>query len=224
MADGFDQRPYALSHMRAARRHACQFEARLSSTVIALLGLIAVGAVAVGNAGAEAGAATRNTPTRTGTPGEGDSLLKALSFGSSREPVAVTADALEFDYRSHVLTYKGDVVVTQGTMKLQSDTLTVALDDHAQNQVKEVVADGQVRLSQGARWATAAHAVFDQAHNTVVLSHNAEMHDGPNSVSGDRVIVYLDEARSVVEGRVKAVLVRPPEEDTPAAAGGKSEH
>jgi lipopolysaccharide export system protein LptA len=35
------------------------------------------------------------------------------------------------------------------------------------------------------------------------------LHDGPNEVVGDRVVVYLDEDRSVVEGgrkRVKAVL------------------
>jgi lipopolysaccharide export system protein LptA len=40
------------------------------------------------------------------------------------------------------------------------------------------------------------------------------LHDGPNQIAGDRVIVYLDEDRSVVEGgdkRVKAVLF--PERD-----------
>jgi len=119
-----------------------------------------------------------------------------------------------------VLTYKGDVVVLQGDMKLQSDTLVVSLDDHAENKVKEVVADGDVRLSKGDRWATGGHAVFDQANNTVVLSSNAELHDGPNQVTGERVVVYLNEQRSVVDGgtgRVKAVLV-PPKNDGASAA------
>jgi lipopolysaccharide export system protein LptA len=43
-----------------------------------------------------------------------------------------------------------------------------------------------------------------------VLSDNAVLHDGPNQVAGERVIVYLQEERSVVESgsntRVKAVL------------------
>jgi lipopolysaccharide export system protein LptA len=136
-------------------------------------------------------------------------LLGALSFSSSREPISVSADALEFDYKTRVLTYKGTVVAAQGDMKLESNTLTVSLDEHVQNRVKEVVAEGQVHLTKGTRWATGGKAVFNQAQNTVVLSENAVVHDGANEVSGDRVVVYLEEERSVVEGgsgRVKAVL------------------
>ena len=64
-------------------------------------------------------------------------------------------------------------------------------------------------LKDGARWATGGRAVFDQANRTLVLSENPMLHDGANEVGGDRVIVYLDEDRSVVEGgrkRVKAIL------------------
>lgn len=151
-----------------------------------------------------------------------NAFLGALSFSNRRDPISVSADELEFDYRTRVLTYKGGVVVTQGDMKLESATLTVTLDEHADNRVKEVVADGQVRLSKGTRWATGGHATFDQAHNTVVLSQNAELHDGPNQVTGDRVVVYLDEERSVVEGgtgRVKALLF-PSKGDVDAAQTG----
>jgi lipopolysaccharide export system protein LptA len=80
-----------------------------------------------------------------------------------------------------------------------------------------VVADGDVHLWKGTRWATAGRAVFDQTRRTAVLSRDAVLHDGPNEVSGERVVVYLDEQRSVVEGgngRVKAVLF-PPHEGTP---------
>ena len=117
---------------------------------------------------------------------------------------------MEFDYRSRVLKYKGGVVATQGDMKLESTTLTVTLDAQVENRVKEVVADGQVRLSKGSRWATGGRAVFDQDHNTAVLSNDAELHDGANLIKGDRIVVYLNEERSVVEGgkgRVEAVLV-----------------
>jgi lipopolysaccharide export system protein LptA len=171
--------------------------------------LVSIGVLAGPSAAEPARAATRLPPAGTSsTPGP-DSLLGALSFTAGRDPIAVSADAMEFDYHSRVLTYTGSVVVTQGDMKLESKSLTVALDDHADNRIKEVVADGQVRLSQGTRWATGGHAVFDQARNTVVLSDNAELHDGPNQVNGDRVVVYLDEERSVVEGgkgRVTAKL------------------
>ncbi len=59
----------------------------------------------------------------------------------------------------------------------------------------------------------------------MVLTENPVLHDGPNVVIGDRVIVFLDENRSVVEGgrkRVKAVLYpndnNGPDANTPAQA------
>ena len=186
----------------------------------AVFGLMLMGLLPRGGLAEEAHAATRvPAALNPGEPGR-DSLLGGLSFTASREPITVTADKLQFDYRQRVLTYEGAVVVTQGDMKLQSNTLTVALDEHADQRVKEVVADGDVRLSQGARWATGGHAVFDQAQHTVVLSQGAVVHDGPNQVSGERIVVYLDQQRSVVEGgsgRVQAVLFPSKTEGTPGS-------
>ncbi len=162
---------------------------------------------------AEQARAARVTPGAASGTGAGPNNplgpLGGLSFTANREPIAVSADTMEFDYRTRVLTYKGAVVVTQGDMKLESTTLTVALDEQVDNRVKEVVADGSVRLSQGGRWATGGHAVFDQARNIMTLSDNAELHDGPNEVKGDVVTVYLNEQRSEVtggKGRVTAKL------------------
>ena len=83
------------------------------------------------------------------------------------------------------------------------------------------MADGEVKMSQGERWATGGHVVFDQTQRTVVLSQNAVVHDGSNQVSGERIVVYLDQQRSVVEGgsgRVQAVLIPSKGEPTPHAA------
>ena len=169
--------------------------------------------------GEEAQAAIRQTPKEV-EPGQ-DSLLNALSFSSKRDPISVAADGLEFDYRTHVLVYKGGVEVIQGDIKMQSQTLRVVLDDHAENRVKEIVAEGNVRVSKGPRWATGGRAEFDQAKQTVVLSDDAVVHDGSNEVSGDRIVVYLNENRSVVEGgtgRVRAVLF-PSKTGTPGTEG-----
>jgi lipopolysaccharide export system protein LptA len=66
-----------------------------------------------------------------------------------------------------------------------------------------------VRIDNGTRWATGGRAVFEQGNRTFVLTETPVLHDGSNEVTGDRVIVYLDENRSEVVGgkkRVKAVL------------------
>lgn len=183
--------------------------------------MVAVGLFAGRSAGEEAQAATHQAPKAEGAQARPTSLLDALSFSSKRDPISVSAEGLEFDYGTRVLTYKGGVEVTQGDVKLQSETLRVVLDDHAENRVKEVVADGNVRVSKGPRWATSGHAEFDQAKQTVVLSNEAVVHDGSNEVSGERIVVYLSENRSVVEGgngRVRAVLF-PSKSGTPDAEG-----
>jgi lipopolysaccharide export system protein LptA len=88
-----------------------------------------------------------------------------------------------------------------------ADQATAAPDEQAR--VKEIVAAGNVRIDQGLRWAVGGRAVFDQDNRTLILTENPVLHEGKNEVAGDRVVVFLDEDRSVVEGgrkRVKAVL------------------
>jgi lipopolysaccharide export system protein LptA len=149
-------------------------------------------------------------------------LFGNFSLGSSHDPIRISADMLEFDYKNQVLTYRGGVEVTQGDIALRSNTLTVHFNEHApdRDRLREIVADGDVRIGKGTRFATGGHAVFDQSTKTITLSQDAVLHDGPNHVAGDRVVVYLDEGRSVVEGgdqRVHAVLVPPANGE----AGGK---
>ena len=159
-------------------------------------------------------------------------MIDAAKLGKSNEPIVVTSDRLEYDYKSNVVVYRGGVLATQGQLKITSDTLTVTFADGREGtaapqgglalgagsaRLREIVAAGSVRIEDGARWATGGRAVFDQTNRTLVLSENPMLHDGANEVLGDRVIVYLDEDRSVVEGgrkRVKAVL-HPDREDKP---------
>ncbi|HEV7730953.1 MAG TPA: LptA/OstA family protein [Candidatus Binatia bacterium] len=174
-------------------------------------------------------------PTAEEAPGGGLLGLGKLG-GNRKDPITVTADNLEYDYKANVVVYRGSVEVVQGDVKLKSDNLTITLaaapaapkpagaagdapaepaapaapaepDESAR--VQEIVATGNVRIDQGARWAVGGRAVFDQGKRTLILTDTPVLHEGKNEVAGDRVVVYLDEDRSVVEGgrkRVKAVL------------------
>lgn len=181
-------------------------------------------------------------------------LFDAGQLGNRKEPIIVTADTLEYDYKKNVVVYRGRVQAEQGAVKLSSDTLTVtfahakdakdakdakaaegapakpadhgtAVDVPGQGgqQLQEIVALGNVRIDSGTRWAVGGRAVFDQTQRTLVLTESPVLHDGSNEVIGDRVVVYLDEDRSVVEGgrkRVKAVLY-PDKQPAPAGAPEK---
>ncbi len=163
----------------------------------------------------------------------GGALFDLGTMGKSKEPITIVADTLDYDYKNNIVVYRGSVVATQGEVKLSSDVLRVTLESKpapengaktttstvaaapdpssatSGQRLKEVIATGNVRIDQGTKWATGGRAVFEQADRTVVLTENPMLHDGKNEVAGDRVVVYLDEDRSVVEGgrkRVKAVL------------------
>ncbi len=184
-----------------------------------------------------------------GRPAPQPSPFGFAKLGDSKEPITVTSDSLEYDYRGNVVQYRGTVEVTQGNLKIASDLLTITLEDAKRagpaagapddtpperpaaapasrskkdaGRVREIVAAGNVRIDQGPRWAVGGRAVFDQTRRTLVLTENPVLHDGPNQVAGDRVVVFLDEDRSVVEGgqqRVKAVLY-PDQQPTGGQAG-----
>ncbi len=160
---------------------------------------------------AAAGAA--DTPAKrcgaAGAADQLDGLLGGFALGGERGPVRIDADRMEFDYKSKVLVYRGTVVVTQADMTLHSDILRITLDPDNADKPREVVAEGKVQIDKGERRASGGRAVFDNQARTVTLSDQARLQDGPNEVAGERVVVYLDEQRSVVEGgqeRVRAVL------------------
>jgi lipopolysaccharide export system protein LptA len=197
--------------------------------------------------GALVGAAWAQATGEAPTGGEGGrGPLGFGALGRSKEPITVVSDNLEYDYKKNIVVYRGNVEVTQGAVKLVSDTLTITLQ--SQNgkpagkasgpatatgdppaaaasdtgQVQEIVASGNVRIDQGTRWAVGGRAVFDQAQRTLVLTENPVLHDGPSEVAGDRVVVFLDEDRSVVEGgqkRVKAVFYPAEKNAAPRGAG-----
>jgi lipopolysaccharide export system protein LptA len=164
-----------------------------------------------------------------GTKGDQQTFFGFGNGTKSKEPITITSDTLEYEYKDGVIVYRGDVLAVQGETKIKSNELRItlaktddgtgkkkngndavgALDDASASKLQSVVATGSVRIDQGARWAVGGKATFDQSNRTLVLTENPVMHDGPNEVAGDRVVVYLDENRSVVEGgrkRVKAVL------------------
>jgi lipopolysaccharide export system protein LptA len=138
-------------------------------------------------------------------PGFGD-----FSLTSRKEPIEITSDRLDFDYKGRRTVFRGNVEVVQGDVHLQSDTLTVDYSQVGDKQeIRAVNADGHVTITQGPKKATGTHAVFDQASRTVVLTGNAVLEEGSNQVNGDKIVVHPDESRMEVIGenrRVKVVL------------------
>ncbi len=160
-------------------------------------------------AGSPAGnpkAAKAEPPKATRLPGG----FPEFSLTSKKEPIAITSDKLEFDYKSRRTTFRGGVEVVQGDVHVTSDLLTVDFQASGDSQeLRAVRADGHVTITQGARKATGDHAVFDQTTRTMILTGNGVLEEGLNQVKGDKITVYPDESRMEVAGensRVKVTL------------------
>jgi lipopolysaccharide export system protein LptA len=71
-------------------------------------------------------------------------------------------------------------------------------------------AKGHVTITEGERVVTGDEALFEQDAQKITMTGNAVLREGDNIIQGDRIIVFLNENRGVVEGaesqRVKATI------------------
>jgi lipopolysaccharide export system protein LptA len=165
------------------------------------------------------GGPAEETPGQTqeaaGRAGHGSAAGFSLPGSEGTEPVEIESKSLEFDARENIAVFRGDVVTTQGDVVMHSAVLRIEFPQSGGTmggveRPRSVVAEGDVRIAQGARVARGNRAEFDEAKRVLVLSGDAVLHEGASQVRGERIVVYLDEDRSVVEGthsRVKAILV-----------------
>jgi len=173
----------------------------------------------------------------------GQGLMDSLSFADRDDPIDIRSHSLEFSFEDKRVRYRDKVVAVQGDVKLTCNLLTVVYEDYIQQaghkstqktalqsrsastsatsnqRLKEIIAEGNVKVTAKNGYATGKKLVFNDSTRTVVLSGDAVLHEGSNLVSGDRVIVYLDEKRSVVEGRARMQLI--PQSKTQKGAASK---
>jgi lipopolysaccharide export system protein LptA len=143
---------------------------------------------------------------------EGKKTVNAFEF-NKKDPIYITADWMEVDQVKSTIIYKGRVVAVQSDMTMRSDVLT-AYYDPEMKQMKQIVLDGKVNATQGARVATGDRAVFDDKAKTVTLTGNPVMRQGNNQVSGAKVVYFIEQDRAMVEsdGKVRVSATIFPEE------------
>ncbi|MFZ0243934.1 MAG: lipopolysaccharide transport periplasmic protein LptA [Desulfobacterales bacterium] len=137
--------------------------------------------------------------------------------------ITITADQLVSDDASKTAEFSGNVKVVRGAYTLTTDRLVVSYqggeraataNSVGRANIREVVAEGNVRIFSTDLTAAAQRAVYDAGQRTLVLSGEAStVTSGAASVSGTRITLFLDTARFEVSGspaeRVKGVFERP---------------
>lgn len=126
----------------------------------------------------------------------------------SSTPVRISSDTMEALSAERLVVFKGDVVVREEFL-LCSDELYITYGEG--NEVSDIVARGNVRIFHEDRTATGGEATYDRKGKTLVLTGNPVVEQCTDMVSGDKITVYLDTDRALVEsesgGRVQAVIM-----------------
>lgn len=124
-------------------------------------------------------------------------------------PIEISADRLSADSVKNSVSFEGNVVAKQGDVTLHADRVFAEYTRGAVV-IEKIIAEGNVRVTQEDREARAGRAVFYNLEQRIVLSGDAGLIQGGNTVKGETVTIYLREKRSVVTGgeggRVRAVI------------------
>lgn len=128
----------------------------------------------------------------------------ALALSSDRDqPINIEANQAEADDLRRVTVYRGDVVITQGSLEILGDVVTIHFDEN--QQMKKLVAQGKPASfkqkpdgNEALQNARARTLEFYADDDTIVLLGDAVSWQGQSRIKAER-IVY-----DTRKGRVRA--------------------
>ena len=138
------------------------------------------------------------------------------------EAIRITSEKMEVKDQKGTVVFTGNVVARKGNLTIYSDVLEVYYSkksgktgsagqaSKSGRKLRKIVARGHLRIVQGKRRATAREAVYYKPQEKIVLVKDARIWDGANTIRGDKITLFVNENRSVVESsgkdRVEAVV------------------
>ena len=141
-------------------------------------------------------------------------------------PIQIEADRMETSQEENIVLFSGHVRANQNNLAINADTMTVHYSgvkgsakntagvpvEGLQQKIAGITARGNVKIIQGEWVATGNTMDFNADKRIVILAGDARAWQNQNMVSGEKIILYLNEGRSVVEKssaegeRVKAFI------------------
>ena len=143
--------------------------------------------------------------------------------GEVATPIQIEADRMESSRENGAVFFFGNVKANQGSLIINADEMTVVYartgtqpDTRAEagpsQKIEKITATGNVKIVQG-DWVAAGDSMdFKAEERIVILAGNATAWQEQNMVSGEKIVLYLDEGKSIVESssqkgeRVKAFI------------------
>jgi len=120
--------------------------------------------------------------------------VMALTDDSSK-PINIQADSAEINDATGVSTYRGNVVITQGSTQLTGDLVIL---ETANKKVQKIIAEGNLSTfkqttDDGRKVnAEAKKMVYSITGNKIVLTNNAKLTEAGNTFASDKITFYTD--------------------------------
>ncbi|HQU14944.1 MAG TPA: lipopolysaccharide transport periplasmic protein LptA, partial [Gammaproteobacteria bacterium] len=120
----------------------------------------------------------------------------ALALPTDRDqPIHLEADSADINDHTGISVFTGHVILTQGSLHLWADTLTVYHDkDHKADKISRMVAEGApVRFQEQPKpesklvTGSARQVDYDVTSGIVVLENDAQLSQGENHFRGPRI-------------------------------------
>ena len=134
----------------------------------------------------------------------------ARALSSDRdEPIVIEALTAEADNRAQVTVYRGDVVITQGTLRITGDTVWIHYSDS--NSITKAISVGKPAKfrqlpdnKENYMTADADRMEYHADQDLILLLGNARYGEGPDKITAQR-IVYDSRKGQVKAGTLSGV-------------------
>ncbi len=131
------------------------------------------------------------------------------------QPVQLEADKATYNEKTGVTTYSGNVIITQGTIKIQADSLVINLDSN--RAIKDAYAKGRpatfqqkVSNEKGVAYGEGAQVSYDAKGSLITLTGNALLKHNGASFKGNVLRYNMDagdvEATGNSQRRVQLII------------------
>jgi lipopolysaccharide export system protein LptA len=132
-----------------------------------------------------------------------------IRFGGLQQdtslPVEVTSDSLSVDQATGAALFTGNVLVSQGEMRLSAGTIRVEYAADGAGISRLIASDG-VTLVSPTDAAEASEAVYTIASGLVVMTGNVLLTQGQAAISGQSLTVNLTDGTGIMTGGVKTIF------------------
>ena len=124
---------------------------------------------------------------------------------SEQEPLVITADRMDAEQLGEKVTFTGNVTLKKEGTIFSSDVMTVLYDTGTKD-IKEVKAQGNVVVRKEDRVGLSDRAVYDRRGATIVLTGNARIIENESQFGGEKITLFMDDDRSIIEGGGKVMF------------------